>query len=156
MNAIIKFLLQSGQPAGTSKTYIYTLEKATTKADLKPDSCWDLKALQAEAAQVSQPLQLMSTRRPGRPGRLTFLDAITEAGSMTFRERLQAWRYNLVPDHVVGEILTKRWTDNAIPFLALVVTVATFGTAHPRLLQADVAAGIRRASSASSRSSSPA
>ena len=50
MNAIIKFLLQSGQPAGTSSTYIYTLEKATTKADLKPDSCWDLKALQAEAA----------------------------------------------------------------------------------------------------------
>ena len=49
INAIIKFLLQSGQPAGTSKTYIYTLEKATTKADLKPDSCWDLKALQAAA-----------------------------------------------------------------------------------------------------------
>jgi len=50
INAIIKFLLQSGQPAGTSKTFIYTLEKATTKTDLKPDSCWDLKALQAEAA----------------------------------------------------------------------------------------------------------
>jgi len=50
---------------------------------------------------------------------------------MTFRERLQAWRFNLVPDHVIGEILTKRWTDNAIPFLALVVTVATFGTAIP-------------------------
>ena len=40
---------------------------------------------------------------------------------MSFRERLQSWRYNLVPDHLVGEILTKRWTDNAIPFLALVV-----------------------------------
>lgn len=50
MNAIIKFLLQSGQPAGTSHTYIYTLLRATTKADLKPDTCWDLKALQAEAA----------------------------------------------------------------------------------------------------------
>jgi ribose transport system substrate-binding protein len=50
INAIIKFLLQSGQPAGTSHTYIYTLLQATTKADLKPDSCWDLKALQAEAA----------------------------------------------------------------------------------------------------------
>ena len=49
MNAIIKFLLQSGQPPGTSKTYIYTLEKATTKADIKPDTCWDLKALQAAA-----------------------------------------------------------------------------------------------------------
>ena len=59
MNAIIKYLLQSGQPPGTSKTYIYTLEKATTKADLKPDTCWDLKALQA-AAQVSCP----SPRRP--------------------------------------------------------------------------------------------
>ncbi|HET6156779.1 MAG TPA: sugar ABC transporter substrate-binding protein [Dongiaceae bacterium] len=47
MNAVIKFLLQSGQPAGTSKTYIYTLEKATTKADLRPETCWDLKSLQA-------------------------------------------------------------------------------------------------------------
>jgi ribose transport system substrate-binding protein len=47
MNAIIKFLLQSGQPAGTSKTYIYTLERATTKADIGPDTCWDLKSLQA-------------------------------------------------------------------------------------------------------------
>jgi ribose transport system substrate-binding protein len=47
MNSIIKFLLQSGQPAGTSKTYIYTLEKATTKADLRPETCWDLKSLQA-------------------------------------------------------------------------------------------------------------
>jgi ribose transport system substrate-binding protein len=47
MNAVIKFLLQSGQPAGTSKTYIYTLEKATTKADIKPETCWDLKSLQA-------------------------------------------------------------------------------------------------------------
>ena len=44
---------------------------------------------------------------------------------------LPAWRYNLVPDHSIGEILTKRWTDNAIPFLALVVTVAGFGIAIP-------------------------
>jgi len=47
MNALIKFLLQSGQPAGTSKSYIYTLERAYTKADIKPDTCWDVKALQA-------------------------------------------------------------------------------------------------------------
>ncbi|MGV8987174.1 MAG: sugar ABC transporter substrate-binding protein [Cypionkella sp.] len=49
MVAMIKYLLQSGQPAGTSSPYIYTLLKATTKADLKPDTCWDLKALQAIA-----------------------------------------------------------------------------------------------------------
>ena len=50
---------------------------------------------------------------------------------MTFRERLQASRYNLVPDHIIGEVLTKRWADNAIPFVALVVTVATFGSIIP-------------------------
>ncbi|MGB3832137.1 MAG: SMP-30/gluconolactonase/LRE family protein [Mesorhizobium sp.] len=50
---------------------------------------------------------------------------------MTFRERWQAWRYNLVPDHIVGEILTKRWTDNAIPSLVLVVTITVFGSAIP-------------------------
>ena len=51
INAIMKFLLQSGQPAGTAKTWIYTLEKATTKEDITPHTCWDLKALQAEAQQ---------------------------------------------------------------------------------------------------------
>jgi ribose transport system permease protein len=48
---------------------------------------------------------------------------------MSFRERLQRLRYNYIPDHLIGEVLTKRWTDNAIPFLALVVTVVGFGTA---------------------------
>ncbi len=49
MVTMIKYLLQSGQPPGTSSPYIYTLLKATTKEDLRPDSCWDLKALQAMA-----------------------------------------------------------------------------------------------------------
>src|SRR5262250_2321512 len=48
---------------------------------------------------------------------------------MSARERAQRLRYNYVPDHLIGEILTKRWTDNAIPFLALVITVAGFGIA---------------------------
>ncbi len=47
MNAIIKLLLQSGQKPGAIKTYVYTLERAYTKEDLKPDTCWDVKALQA-------------------------------------------------------------------------------------------------------------
>lgn len=51
MVAMIKYLLQSGQAAGTASPYIYTLLKATTKADLTPDSCWDLKALQAAAGK---------------------------------------------------------------------------------------------------------
>jgi ribose transport system permease protein len=48
---------------------------------------------------------------------------------MTLKERALRLRYNVIPDHLIGEILTKRWTDNAIPFLALVITVAGFGTA---------------------------
>lgn len=48
MVAMIKYLLQSGQAPGTSSAYLYTLLKATTKADLKPGTCWDLQALQAE------------------------------------------------------------------------------------------------------------
>ena len=47
MNAIIKFLLQSGQAPGTSNAYIYTLERAYTKADINAETCWDVKALQA-------------------------------------------------------------------------------------------------------------
>jgi len=38
---------------------------------------------------------------------------------------------SLVPYHIIGEVLTKRWTDSAIPFVTLIVTVATFGTAIP-------------------------
>lgn len=48
--ATLKYMLQSGAKPGASKTWIYTLEKATTKADLKPDSCWSLKDIQAEQA----------------------------------------------------------------------------------------------------------
>jgi ribose transport system permease protein len=48
---------------------------------------------------------------------------------MTLKERALRLRYNFIPDHLIGEILTKRWTDNAIPFLALVITVVGFGTA---------------------------
>jgi len=49
MVTMIKYLLQSGHQPGAASPYIYTLLKATTKKDLRPDSCWDLKALQAMA-----------------------------------------------------------------------------------------------------------
>ena len=40
-------------------------------------------------------------------------------------------RYRYLPDHLIGELLTKRWIDNAIPFLVLVVSVIVFGTLVP-------------------------
>src|ERR1700754_1421415 len=50
---------------------------------------------------------------------------------MTLRERLLRLRYNYIPDHLFGEILTKRWTDNAIPFTALVAVIGYFGIKIP-------------------------
>ncbi|MBX6323418.1 MAG: SMP-30/gluconolactonase/LRE family protein [Rhodospirillaceae bacterium] len=50
---------------------------------------------------------------------------------MSFAETAVRWRYRLVPDHVLGELLAKRWTDNAIPFLILVGVVAGFGHLIP-------------------------
>lgn len=49
MVAIIKYLLQSGQPPGTASPYIYSLMSTITKENMHPRSCWSLKALQAAA-----------------------------------------------------------------------------------------------------------
>ena len=48
---------------------------------------------------------------------------------MRVPEALSRLRYNAVPDHLIGEVLTKRWTDNLVPFLFLVAVLATFGSA---------------------------
>src|SRR5436190_18438060 len=47
---------------------------------------------------------------------------------MRFKETFARLRYNYVPDHLIGEVLTKRWADNAIPFLFLVLTIAIIGS----------------------------
>lgn len=48
---------------------------------------------------------------------------------MSQRSELYArWRYRLFPDHVVGEVLSKSWIDNAIPFLMLVLSLVLFGS----------------------------
>lgn len=50
---------------------------------------------------------------------------------MSVSDGIVRWRYRLVPDHLLGEILTKRWIDNAIPLLILLVVVAVFGSLIP-------------------------
>jgi ribose transport system permease protein len=39
----------------------------------------------------------------------------------SLRAKYLSARYNLFPDHILGEILAKRWADNAIPFFTLIV-----------------------------------
>ena len=50
---------------------------------------------------------------------------------MINRDALIRFRYRFIPDHVLGEMLTKRWMDNAIPFLALIVVLIVFGRILP-------------------------
>jgi ribose transport system permease protein len=50
---------------------------------------------------------------------------------MDRQEKLTRWRYRLVPDNVVGEILSKNWIDNAIPVLILAFVFALFGALVP-------------------------
>jgi len=63
---------------------------------------------------------------------------------MTTREDLQRWRYNFIPDHLIGELLSKRWADNAIPFLAMVATVVGFGIAIPGFFKPEALVGSTR------------
>ena len=50
---------------------------------------------------------------------------------MAMSDTLQRWRYRAIPDHLLGELLAKRWMDNAIPLLILLTVVATFGALIP-------------------------
>ncbi|MGD0722420.1 MAG: SMP-30/gluconolactonase/LRE family protein [Roseiarcus sp.] len=50
---------------------------------------------------------------------------------MSSRDALMRMRYRFIPDHVVGELLAKRWMDNAIPFLALLIVLIAFGSILP-------------------------
>jgi simple sugar transport system permease protein/ribose transport system permease protein len=54
---------------------------------------------------------------------------------MSLSESLVRLRYRVFPDHVLGEILTKKWVDSAIPFAALVLVIAIFGPIVPRFFQ---------------------
>ena len=47
------------------------------------------------------------------------------------RETLTRWRYRWWPDHWLGEILSKRWTETAIPVILLVVVVLISGRLIP-------------------------
>jgi ribose transport system permease protein len=50
---------------------------------------------------------------------------------MSFYDGLMRFRYVYLPTHLIGEILTKRWVDNLIPFLVLVAVGTTLGTIIP-------------------------
>lgn len=50
---------------------------------------------------------------------------------MNASEIFARWRYRLVPDHLLGEILAKNWVDNAIPVVILLLVIGVFGSIIP-------------------------
>jgi ribose transport system permease protein len=52
------------------------------------------------------------------------------------RDTLTRWRYRLWPDHVIGELLGKRWMETAIPVVALALIVVTLSAVIPNFLSA--------------------
>lgn len=50
---------------------------------------------------------------------------------MSVPDAILRWRYRAIPDHLLGEILTKRWVDNAIPLSFLVAVILAFGSVIP-------------------------
>ena len=55
---------------------------------------------------------------------------------MASASKLMKLRYRFFPDHVIGEILSKKWIDNAVPFLVLVCVTAIFGSLIPDFFSA--------------------
>jgi ribose transport system permease protein len=53
---------------------------------------------------------------------------------MATGEAYARWRYRLVPDHVLGEILSKTWIDNAVPIGILILVVGIFCALVPGFL----------------------
>jgi len=53
----------------------------------------------------------------------------------TIRILVERWRYRFIPDHIIGEILTKRWIDSAIPFTVLIVVLCAFYILLPAMFQ---------------------
>lgn len=64
--------------------------------------------------------------------------AAPQAAQESLRERLTRLRYQYWPDHWLGEILAKRWTETAIPVLLLAIVVFISG----RLINNFYSAGV--------------
>ena len=62
------------------------------------------------------------------------------ATPIDWRERLARLRYRWWPDHWIGEILAKRWTETAVPVLLLVLVVLASGALVPNFYSATMMA----------------
>jgi ribose transport system permease protein len=69
---------------------------------------------------------------------------LAAASTETLREKLTRWRYRWWPDHWLGEILSKRWTETAIPVLLLAIVLFASGRLIPNFWTAEALADTLR------------
>ncbi|OKO84569.1 SMP-30/gluconolactonase/LRE family protein [Bradyrhizobium sp. AS23.2] len=53
---------------------------------------------------------------------------------MNSSDTIAKWRSRFIPDHVVGEILTKEWIDTAIPVVMFIASIIAFSLLLPHFL----------------------
>ena len=61
---------------------------------------------------------------------------LPHAPTLTLGDRLTELRYRWWPDHVLGEILAKRWMETAIPVVVLIAVALVLSSAIPNFLSA--------------------
>ena len=61
---------------------------------------------------------------------------VPHAPTLTLGDRLTQLRYRWWPDHVLGEILAKRWMETAIPVVVLIGVALALSSAIPNFLSA--------------------
>ena len=66
---------------------------------------------------------------------------------LTRTEATAALRSKLLPDHLIGEVLSKRWVDNAIPFGALLLCIVLFSSIVPDFVSMSTVGELARQSS---------
>ena len=106
LNDTIKTLLQTKPKPGSNPFALYTPLEILTKDNLRPNSCWTLDESRRAADD-----SVKASRRLRRDA------SARESATCQYRRTYVRWRYRLIPDHVVGELLSKDWIDNAIPVL---------------------------------------
>jgi ribose transport system permease protein len=48
---------------------------------------------------------------------------LSESTAESLRDRITRWRYHYWPDHLLGEVLAKRWMETAIPVAVLIIVI---------------------------------
>src|ERR1700722_21038845 len=59
---------------------------------------------------------------------MTSAGKTTTSDEISLGEQFTAWWHRWAPTKILGEILTKRWIDNLVPMVGLVVVIAVFGS----------------------------